>query len=140
MRSSAGGCTMLRTAPPVRGTPGLVPQRGGPRAARGFAMRRISVVISILVLGLVGLLSASQTTAGVNAQDATPASDTHALVGSWVVHETLPPGGGPPVLAGVFTYFADGNVLVSGFGANQPSLQGSWSASGDRMGTFTVIG
>jgi hypothetical protein len=103
-------------------------------------MRRVSVVISILVLSLVGLLSAGQTTRDVGAQDATPAADAQDLVGSWIVHETLPPTGGPPVLAGIFTFFADGNVLVSGFGAGQPSLQGAWSATGERAGTLTVVG
>ena len=44
------------------------------------------------------------------------------------------------MLAGVFTFFADGNVIVSGFGASQPSLQGAWSAAGEGAGTLTVVG
>ena len=104
-------------------------------------MRRSSVMMSILVLSVVSLLSAGELTSAVAAQDATPtAPAAQSLIGSWVVYETLPPAGGPPVLAAVITFFADGNVIVSGFGDDQPSLQGAWSATGERAGTLTVAG
>jgi hypothetical protein len=89
-------------------------------------MRRLSVMTSILVLSLMCLLSGGPLTRGVGAQDATPTAPTaHSLIGSWVVHETRPPAGGPPVLAAVITFFADGNAILSGFGDDQPSLQGA---------------
>ena len=54
--------------------------------------------------------------------------------------ELLPPSGGPPETAGVATLFADGNVLLSGFGEGQDAMQGMWTASGDRSATLTVVG
>ena len=57
-------------------------------------MGRLSVFAAILAVGLVGLVAASRSTIGAGAQDATPAPGGHSLVGSWVVHETLPPMGG----------------------------------------------
>jgi hypothetical protein len=112
-------------------------------------MPRVTVVIPVLVLGFIGLLSAGQTTTGVGAQDATPATAAHPLVGSWVIEETFRAqnavAGTPPPepwtkKVATATFFADGNALVSYARAGQPPMQGAWSATGERSGTFTVIG
>jgi hypothetical protein len=95
------------------------------------------------------LLAATMLVAGMPANDAvlgksegraTPGTTISPIVGSWVVTELAPPSGGPAVLAGVATLFADGNALVSGFGAAAPVMQGGWIAAGERAATVTVVG
>jgi hypothetical protein len=76
----------------------------------------------------------------VGAQEATPDLANHPLVGTWFIKELNPPAGGPPVTAGVATIFADGNMLLSGFGNGQAALQGGWSATEDRAAMVTVVG
>ena len=112
-------------------------------------MRRFSIVVSVLALVLAGLLAAGPAVPIVSAQDATPDTAGHPLVGSWVVEETfLPQNAAPGAPApeprtqavAIATFYADGNALVSFSRAGQPPLQGSWFAAGERAGTFTVVG
>jgi hypothetical protein len=109
-------------------------------------MRRFSRIISILALGLVALLNVGHTAPGAGAQDATPGTAGHPLVGSWVVEETIrqntPPGSLPPGPrpVAIATFFADGNAVVSGYGLFGSSMQGVWSRAGEGAATFTVVG
>ena len=111
-------------------------------------MSRCLVVAPVLVLGLVSLLTLSRSPVGVGAQDTTETAG-HALVGAWIVEEVLlpqnappgtPPSVPPPQAVAVASFFTDDNVLVSGFGGNQPSLQGTWSMDGERTARFSVVG
>lgn len=111
-------------------------------------MSRCLVVAPILVLGLVSLLTLSRSPVGVDAQD-TVETAGHSLVGAWVVEEVLlpqnaPPGTPPsvpsPQAVAMAAFFDDGNVLVSGYGGNQPSMQGIWSSAGESIASFTVVG
>src|SRR5262245_37965440 len=99
-----------------------------------------SALIVLLAASCIGLYAADWTAFGARAQESTPAPSNDALVGTWIVHELLPPSGGPPVTVGVLTLFADSTALLSGFGEDQPSMQGMWLASGDRSATLTVVG
>ena len=102
-------------------------------------MSRTGLVL-LLVIALTGLMAADRATVSVGAQEATPSPATHPLVGTWVIRELAPPAGGPPVTAGLATFFADGNMLLSGFGERQAARQGGWSATGDRAALVTVVG
>jgi hypothetical protein len=109
-------------------------------------MRRFSVVISVLALGLIALLNVGFSAPSAGAQDATPGTAAHPLVGSWVVEETIrqntPPGSpspGPRPVA-IASFFADGNAVVSGYGPFGSWMQGVWSLAGEDAATFTVVG
>jgi hypothetical protein len=101
-------------------------------------MSRVALVL-VLIISFIGPLAAGPPLLRVDAQEATPSPINNPLVGTWIVQELLPPSGGPPVTAGVATIFADGNVLLSGFGDGQAAMQGAWSAAGDRSATLTVV-
>ena len=102
-------------------------------------MRHTSLVV-LLALVVIGPVSPGRSSAAPHRQDGTPVAAGHPLVGTWIVDETRPPNGGPPVATAVATFFADGNALITGFGDGERSLQGVWSAAGERGATFTVVG
>lgn len=102
-------------------------------------MSRI-VLVLLLATSCIGLNAAGPPALGARAQQSTPTPTNDVLVGTWIVQELAPPSGGPPVTAAVATLFADGNALLSGFGAGQEAMQGLWSASGDRSAILTVVG
>ena len=99
-------------------------------------MTRAVAAISSLVLLVGCLLVMVQAPPGTAAQSETAMAE-HPVVGSWLVYETNPPNGGPAVLSGVATFFADGNALLSGFG--DQDYQGAWTADGTHEATFTVV-
>ena len=110
-------------------------------------MSRAALML-LLVVAVAGPIAAGRSAVGAGAQEATPVAG-HPLVGSWVVEEILRPqnaGLGTPLpeprpqAVVIATLFADGNALLSGFGAGQPAMQGKWIADGERAGTFTVVG
>ena len=109
-------------------------------------MHRFSVVISVLAVGLVALLNVGHPVPGAGAQDATPGTAGHPLVGSWGVEETIrqntPPGSPPPGPrpVAIASFFADGNAVVSGYGLFGSWMQGVWSRAGEGAATFTVVG
>lgn len=111
-------------------------------------MSRLAVSTSILALCLLGPLVAARLTPSIGAQDATPHTVGHALVGSWVVEEILrpqnatpdsPPPNLEPQAVAVASFFADGNALITGYLGEPLSRQGMWSADGEHGGTFTVV-
>jgi hypothetical protein len=95
----------------------------------------VVVAFSVLVVLVAGLVIGSRVPAATAAQP-TSTGDTPAVIGSWLVFETNPPAGGDPVLAGVATFFADGNALIT-FGDQR--YQGSWVADDVYGATFTVV-
>ena len=98
-------------------------------------MARIAVAMSLLAVLISGLVIGRLVPVATAAQP-TPTGDTPALIGSWLVFETNPPSGGDRVLAGVATFFDDGNALIA-FGDQR--YQGSWVADGMYEATFTVV-
>lgn len=97
-------------------------------------MTRLAAVFALIVLS-GSLIVGSQAATMTSAQ--TPVSgDAHPLIGSWLIYETNPPAGGDPVLAGVATFFDDGNAFIA-FG-DQP-YQGSWTVDSGSEATFTVV-
>lgn len=98
-------------------------------------MTRVARLISGLAIVIGGLIVAQQGPLGTSAQRG-PVEVGHPAVGSWLVYETNPPAGGPPLLAGVATFSVDGTALIR-FGDQQ--YQGSWIIAGRREAVFTVV-
>jgi hypothetical protein len=98
-------------------------------------MSRLSTAVLVLVILSGGLIVGNWAPAALAAQTPTTA-DGHPLIGSWLIYEANPPAGGEPVLAGVATFFDDGNALVS-FGDQR--FQGLWMADSQSEATFTVV-
>lgn len=96
--------------------------------------RVIGALLVLVVLG--GGSIAGSIVPAVTAAQTPTATEDHPLIGSWLVYETNPPAGGEPVLAGVATFFDDGNALVS-FGDQR--YQGSWLGDSGSEATFTVV-
>jgi hypothetical protein len=95
--------------------------------------------VVLLVVVLLGVVCGAVLTAPVPPATAVqPRPDTagHPLIDSWLLYETNPPAGGPPVLAGVATFFAEGSVVMI-FG-DQP-MQGSWIPTGPWTATVTAV-
>jgi hypothetical protein len=99
-------------------------------------MTRLVAAVSSLAMLASFLIIAGQAIPGTAAQTETTLAD-HPLVGSWLVYETNPPNGGPPVLSGVASFFDDGNALLSGFGDQR--YQGTWIIDSSHEATFTVV-
>lgn len=97
-------------------------------------MTRVATAVLVLVMLSGGLIVGSRA-ATVTAAQTPVATDAHPLIGSWLLYETNPPAGGDPVLAGVATFFADGNSLIA-FGDQR--YQGLWIVD-DGEATFTVV-
>jgi hypothetical protein len=98
-----------------------------------------ALLLLLFIVTLTAVMASNQAAVGAGAV-ATPGPANHLLVGTGIVRELAPPTGGPPVIAGVATFFADGNLLLSGFGDGQASMQGAWSPDDNRAGTVTVVG
>ena len=99
-------------------------------------MHRVLAAIAAFAMVIGGLVVAGQSIPATSAQSEATMAE-HPLVGSWVIYETNPPNGGQPVLSGVASFFADGNVLLSGFGDQQ--YVGPWAIDGSHEATFTVV-
>jgi hypothetical protein len=97
-------------------------------------MRRVSLVLSLLVVLLLGLITLAH---GATAQDATEtpelelaSQDGHSLVGSWIVTEE----GNTPSIA---TFSSDGTVVDI---ETETTMAGSWEATGDDTADATFAG
>jgi hypothetical protein len=99
-------------------------------------MNRVLAAIAAFAMVIGGLVVAGQSIPETSAQSEATMAE-HPVVGSWVIYETKPPNGGQPVLSGVASLFADGNVLLSGFGDQQ--YVGTWVIDGSHEATFTVV-
>jgi hypothetical protein len=99
-------------------------------------MNRVLAAIAAFAMVIGGLVVVGQSIPATSAQSEATMAE-HPLVGSWVIYETNPPNGGQPVLSGVASFFADGNVLLSGFGDQQ--YVGPWVIDGSHEATFTVV-
>jgi hypothetical protein len=99
-------------------------------------MTRLVAAISSLAVLAGALIIMGQAIPVTAAQSSTTMAE-HPLVVSWLVYETNPPNGGPAVLSGVASFFADGNALLSGFGDQQ--YQGTWIVDSSHEATFTVV-
>ena len=91
--------------------------------------RRLAIPALVLVLALGSALAGARALA----QDPGPVPDDHPLVGSWIV--TFP--GNPIAPPSLYTFDGDGTVIGSSAAG---ARHGSWIATGDRTGTFTVVG
>jgi hypothetical protein len=114
-------------------------------------MRQVSVIVSIVAVVLVGLLGPGRLT-GLRAQEATPASGNHPLVGSWEVQLAFE-GQGPVELTNLITFGGEGVVLaasggqlpgvpaVFGSGLVLTEGHGAWEATGERgaVATFRFL-
>ena len=98
-------------------------------------MTRVAAAVLVLVVLSGSLIVGNRALAVTGAQTPTTA-DGHPLIGSWLIYESNPPAGGEPVLAGVGTFFDDGNALIS-FGDQR--YQGLWRGDSPSEATFTVV-
>lgn len=98
-------------------------------------MNRVLAALSVLATLVGGLLFSGWLIPETVAQSEATMAE-HPLVGSWVLYETNPPNGGPPVLTGIASFFDDGNVVTT-FGDQQ--LQGSWTVDSRSEATFTAV-
>ena len=87
----------------------------------------ILVVLGVLVLG------SSLAGGRILAQEADGVPAEHPLVGSWLIVFPDNPAA-PPSL---YTFGADGTVVGSSVAG---ARHGTWEATGDRVGAFTVLG
>jgi hypothetical protein len=94
------------------------------------------VLLVVVLMGLVGIEVLATPAPIATAVQSSSDTAGHPLIGSWLLYETNPPAGGPPVLAGVATFFADGNAVVT-FG--DQALQGAWIPAGPWTATVTVV-
>ena len=112
-------------------------------------MRRISVLLSVIAVALVGLVIPGHV-GHTTAQDATPDPGRHPIVGSWQVTITLVTGPMVPV-PDLVTFAADGTMLnsvqpVSPAPPGAPfSLifaglgHGNWTATGPGAAAWTFV-
>ena len=96
-------------------------------------MRRISVLVSVAAVVLLGVLAVGRSV-GTAAQDAAPGPAAgHPLVGSWLLDTDADDPGNPPSVAAVG---ADGTyVEVDVDGA----AVGAWEATGERTASLTLV-
>ena len=99
-------------------------------------MSRFAASVSALAILLGCMIAVGEAIPGTSAQSEATMAE-HPLVGSWIMYETNPPNGGPPVLSGVASFFADGNAVFFGFDDQQ--FQGAWTVDGSHEATFTVV-
>jgi hypothetical protein len=112
------------------------PRRGLIRRAKasgGSAMRHRSVLVALVVALLVGAVGVVHSV-GTEAQQATPATAGHPLVGTWIVD---PEGEDPTNPPSFDAFMADGTLV--NIGSDGASV-GSWEATGPRTATFTFAG
>ena len=89
----------------------------------------------VVAVALLGVLALGSSLFGgrILAQEDTGVPEGHPLVGSWLI--VFPDDPQPP--PSLYTFDGDGTVIgTSAAGARH----GSWTATGDRTGTFTVLG
>ena len=97
-------------------------------------MRRLSVVLSLVVIMLIGVVTLGRS---VTAQDATPsAMSAHPLVGTWVVDTDPENTDNAPAL---FIFFADGAYLEYDAEEGGDVAAGRWQATGDQTGDLTLV-
>ncbi len=111
-------------------------------------MRRISVLLSVAVIVLLGLVAGLRG-GGVRAQDGTPESNLHPVVGSWRLNLTVT--GAMDQEAALDTFTADGTLIasvkpVSPAPPGAPFdhiftslMHGSWTAVGPDQVALTII-
>ena len=95
-------------------------------------MRR-TVVFSAVVLVIVGMIGIGTSRLSTSAQDATPTTQQHPLVGTWVVDTISASENDSPEIA-VIT--ADGGVI--GQGANRVA-GGRWQAIDEHSAELTLV-
>lgn len=95
-------------------------------------MNRLHMVVALLVIGMIGVLVSSPL-AGT-AQDATPESGQHPLVGAWVVDPETSDPSNPPSFD---IFMADGTMV--NVGSDGTSI-GVWEATGPNTAIFTFNG
>ncbi len=110
-------------------------------------MRRVSVLVSLLVVLLVGLAVTARFSSGSVAQEGTPivggaqtqdatpgATAGHPLVGTWLIDSDTEDEASSPSIT---VFMADGGAVD--VGADGASA-GTWEATGPRTATLTLVG
>ena len=97
-------------------------------------MRRMSVLVSVFVIALIGMAAVLSVPSAV-AQDATPvAAGDHPLIGTWLIDsDSADPENSPSI--NIFS--ADGGFIeYDGFDVSL----GRWEATGAQTGDLTFVG
>src|SRR5215218_3596763 len=91
------------------------------------------IVVASLTLVMMGLIGASRSPMPVAAQDTTPTTEQHPLVGTWVVDTISASENDSPEIAVVTS---DGGVI--GLGANRVA-GGRWQAIDEQSAELTLV-